>query len=209
MNDNINLVWGVGALLLAIMALMGRRIPLGLLVRNLIAWAAIFGVVWVGATHRDEVETAFAGIADRLGVGAQKVVGDTVRIQMANDGHFWARVRLNGHERRMLIDSGATITAISDATATAAGIAADDSNFPVEIETANGTVQARRAKIDRLGVGELETRDLPVVMSPSFGETDVLGMNFLSRLKSWRVEGRTLVLEPKTTSGTPSSGINA
>lgn len=37
---------------------------------------------------------------------------------------------------------------------------------------------------------------LPVVVSPAFGDTDVLGMNFLSRLKSWRVEGDTLILEP-------------
>ena len=35
-----------------------------------------------------------------------------------------------------------------------------------------------------------------MVVSPAFGETDVLGMNFLSRLKSWRVEGSTLILEP-------------
>jgi aspartyl protease family protein len=35
-----------------------------------------------------------------------------------------------------------------------------------------------------------------VVVSPAFGDTDVLGMNFLSRLKSWRVEDGVLVLVP-------------
>ena len=44
--------------------------------------------------------------------------------------------------------------------------------------------------------GNVIARDLPVVVSPAFGDTDVLGMNFLSRLKSWRVEERTLVLTP-------------
>jgi aspartyl protease family protein len=30
------------------------------------------------------------------------------------------------------------------------------------------------------------------------GDTNLLGMNFLSSLESWRVEGRTLVLEPRS-----------
>jgi aspartyl protease family protein len=47
-----------------------------------------------------------------------------------------------------------------------------------------------------LRFGTIVARDLPVVVSPAFGTTDVLGMNFLSKLKSWRVEGRTLILEP-------------
>ncbi|MBL7325885.1 TIGR02281 family clan AA aspartic protease, partial [Escherichia coli] len=38
---------------------------------------------------------------------------------------------------------------------------------------------------------------LPLVVGDSFGDLDVLGMNFLSRLKSWRVEDRTLILEPR------------
>ena len=40
-------------------------------------------------------------------------MGEEVRLRMAPDGHFWADVRLDGVERRMLIDSGATITALS------------------------------------------------------------------------------------------------
>ena len=39
-------------------------------------------------------------------------------------------------------------------------------------------------------------RDLKVVVSPAFGDMEVIGMNFLSKLASWRVEGRTLVLVP-------------
>ena len=45
-------------------------------------------------------------------------------------------------------------------------------------------------------------RDLAVVVSPAFGDIDVLGMNFLSRLKSWRVEGQTLILTPHHPQGT-------
>jgi aspartyl protease family protein len=48
--------------------------------------------------------------------------------------------------------------------------------------------------VARAEVGDVATRELGVVVSPAFGDSDVLGMNFLSRLGSWRVEGRTLIL---------------
>ncbi len=115
---------------------------------------------------------------------------------MSPDGHFWARVNFGGVSRRMLIDSGATVTALSQDTAVAAGLNVRDALFPMLLRTANGTVRAQTAAVDELRLGNVVARDVPVVVSPAFGNTDVLGMNFLSRLKSWRVEGKTLVLVP-------------
>lgn len=134
-------------------------------------------------------------LADGLG-GGQEVSGDEVRIRMAPDGHFWARVQVNGVERRMLIDSGATVTALSEETADLAGIERDPAIAPVVLRTANGVVRARTGEVERLAFGGLEARNLKVVISPGLGGFDVLGMNFLSELGSWRVEGRTLVLTP-------------
>src|SRR5687768_17609544 len=53
-------------------------------------------------------------VAERLGLDPQEVRGQEVRIRMARDGHFWADATINGVRRRMLIDSGATVTAISE-----------------------------------------------------------------------------------------------
>ncbi|MGK3765467.1 retroviral-like aspartic protease family protein, partial [Enterococcus faecium] len=60
----------------------------------------------------------------------------------------------------------------------------------------NGQVEAQTATVRDVRLGDIAARDLGVVVSPAFGDTDVLGMNFLSKLKSWRVEGRTLILVP-------------
>jgi len=38
---------------------------------------------------------------------------------------------------------------------------------------------------------------LKAVISPALGPVDILGMNFLSQMESWRVEGRVLILTPK------------
>ncbi|NLS28128.1 hypothetical protein S2M10_31360 [Sphingomonas sp. S2M10] len=199
--DGVNMVWLVGALVLVVSALSVRRIGLGVFVRTLLGWAAIVLVVLLAVGHRYELAAAWSSLSTRLGIEDQRVEGDTVRIRMSPDGHFWARVSLNGVERRMLIDSGATITAISERTAKAADIQAAD-GLPAIIETANGSVAARRARIGTITLGPLRMQDVGVVVSQNFGELDVLGMNFLSRLHSWRVEGNVLILEPTARTST-------
>jgi aspartyl protease family protein len=64
------------------------------------------------------------------------------------------------------------------------------------MRTGNGTVRADAATLDTLAIGSTQARNLKVVIAPGLGNVDVLGMNFLSALASWRVEGRTLILVP-------------
>ena len=135
-------------------------------------------------------------LAGRLGLDAQQVSGGEVRIRMAADGHFWADATINGVRRRMLIDSGATVTAISEKTAAAAGVEGSAAPVPVVLRTANGMAPARAASVEELRLGNILARDLKVVVSPAFGDMEVIGMNLLSKLASWRVEGRTLILVP-------------
>lgn len=135
-------------------------------------------------------------VAERFGLDPQEVVGKEVRIRMARDGHFWADATVNGVKRRMLIDSGATVTAISERTAAAAGVEGSLGPVPVVLKTANGMAPARAGSVEELRLGNIVARDLKVVVSPAFGDMEVIGMNLLSKLASWRVEGRTLILVP-------------
>jgi aspartyl protease family protein len=192
----VDILWYLGALVLVLSALTARRLSLGAVLRSLLAWLVIGGIAWALIARRDQVEQLVTAAADRFGVGEQTVVGETVRIAMGPDGHFWARAVINGKQKRLLIDSGATITALSEDTAGMVGVEASESGFPVVLRTANGAIAAKRGTIERIEVGSLAMTDLGVVVSSAFGDVDVLGMNFLSRLGSWRVEGRTLILEP-------------
>jgi aspartyl protease family protein len=142
---------------------------------------------------------ALSQLATRLGLDRQQVVGGgAVRIRMSPDGHFWALVDIAGAERRMLIDSGATVTALSEETARLAGVTRDPAALPIVIRTANGDLMAATGTIPRLSFGSIEARNLKVVIAPGMRGVDILGMNFLSQLASWRVEGRTLILSPKS-----------
>lgn len=179
-------------ILLPLSSLIARRPKPGLMVKVTLAWVAVFAVGLIIASQRQWIaETASGLFAD------QKVTGAETRIRMADDGHFYASVRINGVERRMMIDSGATTTALSMQTAKAARIDLAESPFPTVIDTANGSVTASVATARSMTIGSIVATDVAVVVSPAFGDNDVIGMNLLSRLQSWRVEGRTLVLTPK------------
>lgn len=177
-------------LILPLSALVARRLPLKPVLKMALAWVAIFVVALLIASQRDRLSGLKTLFAD------QQVSGTETRIRMAEDGHFWADVDIDGVRRRMLIDSGATTTALSTATANAAGLDSDESPFPVIISTANGDVSARTATAKRITIGTITATDLGIVTAPSFGDTDVIGMNFLSKLGSWRVENATLILTP-------------
>jgi aspartyl protease family protein len=183
-------------LILPISALIARRVPVLRVVLSLVSWAVIAGLLLVVITERERFDPYLQYVTRLLKLDDQNVVGEETRIRMSADGHFWAKVTIDGVNRRMLVDSGATLTALSRATAAAASLDVRDSLIPIVLNTANGRIQARSATVRDLKLGDIVARDLPVVVSPAFGDTDVLGMNFLSKLKSWRVEGNTLILVP-------------
>lgn len=207
MSDGPGFFYLLLMLILPLSALMARRLPVGSMLKMASAWVAIFAVLILLVGNWERLAPPFRTLADTLGISDQSVSGSTVRIRKGEDGHFWAAVRINGVERRMLIDSGATSTAISTETAQAAGIDTDEAGFNTLIDTANGTISARRATAKSLDIGSIHAEDLGVVVSASFGDMNVIGMNFLSRLKSWRVEGNVLVLEPQAPGGTTASSI--
>jgi len=191
-----NVIFYVLLLVLPLSALFARRLPLGRVAIMALAWIGIFatGLVVVGIVKQNQwlisgTRTLFYG-------PDQSVVGSEVRIPMADDGHFWAHATINGVERVMLVDSGATVTALSTTTAANARIDLDGMAQPAVVSTANGNVTGKSATIASLKVGGITATDLPTIVAPEFGDQDVLGMNFLSRLKSWRVEGKTLILTP-------------
>jgi len=135
-------------------------------------------------------------LTGKLGLDDQEVAGKELRVPMSADGHFWVRASINGVDRRMLIDSGATITALSASSAREAKVDISSGIAPIILQTANGAAPARAGQVDELRIGNIVARNLRIVTSPGLGDMDVLGMNFLSRLQSWRVEGRTLILVP-------------
>ncbi len=158
-----------------------------------LALAAILVVVMLQVSRFDpRLDIA----VPELGLPEQTVAGGETRIPMAPDGHFWIDATVNGTRAAFLVDTGATLTAVSPGLAERAGLKPRTGGVPVRISTANGAVTAEITTIDTLRFGNVKAGGLDAVIAPNIGQTNVVGMNFLSRLESWRVEGRTLILVP-------------
>lgn len=186
-------IYAVAAALLIILL---QRIPyVGRFIRFLFSLgllAFFFFILLQQAPYQPELSR----LTSSLGLDNQKVSGKELKVQMSPDGHFWVVASINGAKARMLIDSGATVTALSEQTARAAGVETGSGLTPVMLRTANGMAPARTGSIDELKVGNIVARNLRIVTAPGLGTLDVLGMNFLSKLDSWRVQGGTLILVP-------------
>ena len=190
-------MWGVLALVFVGSGLLARRIAVGPTLRMAAAWVAVFALVFVLFLFQDAGRVVW----DRAksDIYGKRIIssGGTVRVPMAEDGHFWVDASVNGRDVRFLIDSGATTTGLSSDVAAACDVLAD-SSIPIATDTANGEVEVYTAQIASLRVGSIRQNDAKAVIGKSFGNTNVLGMSFLSSLKSWHVESNTLILTPSS-----------
>jgi aspartyl protease family protein len=181
---------------IALVVMLLQRIPvIGRIVRFAISLALFAFLIFI-VLRQAPYQPELSRLTSSLGLDDQQVAGKELRVKMAPDGHFWVKASINGVDRRMLIDSGATVTAISEETARAAGVDTGAGLTPVMLRTANGVARAETGSIDELRIGNIVARNLRIVSAPGLGSLDVLGMNFLTKLDSWRVEGRTLILVP-------------
>lgn len=191
-----SIYFGIAAAAVGVV-LITQRVPIVGSIVRLALTVGMVALLMALLAERAHVDPSLSRLATLLKLDDQTVTGGALRVPMSPDGHFWVVSRINGVERRMLVDSGATVTALSATSAAAAGVSSRASLFPIRLKTANGGIEARLGKVDDLRVGNIRAHDLAVVISPAFGQTDVLGMNFLSRLRSWRVEDELLILVPR------------
>jgi aspartyl protease family protein len=194
-DDTARLIAAGLMIVLVASSLFGRQLKLGETLRMALIWIALFVVAFVLFLFRDEARVIWSRARAEIGGNPPAVSGQVTRITMGDDGHFHVRARVNGQYVDFLIDSGATTTGLTADSARLAGVA-PDSSIDIPVDTANGTVMVSTARIGLLEVGNIRQTDARAVIGKSFGDTNVLGMSFLSELKSWKVEGRTLTLEP-------------
>ena len=141
----------------------------------------------------------------QIGLPEQIVEGGETRVPISPDGHFWLRAEVNGVPANFLVDTGATLTAVSQSLADRAGLEPRRGGIPVRIQTANGAVNAEISSINSLNFGNVSAQGIDTVIAPTLGDTNVIGMNVLSRLASWRVEGQTMILVPAEPDTQPSA----
>ena len=194
-NQAAEFIYLMAILVLVISAFMVRKVPIGRGLQMFAGWVIIFLAAFVAFTLKDDFIALGKRVYEEARGGGIVVVqaGETLRIKQSIDGHFWVDAELNGEKVRFLIDSGATMTTVGTATAAASGLDPIGGRGQL-VRTGNGVIRVGRARADTITLEGVERRGMTVLVS-SNEDINVLGMNWLSSLRRWGVEGRWLILE--------------
>ena len=173
----------------------------GAMARDAVTWLALgLGLVTLYA-YKDELVPIAARVVGELLPGSAMTVEQSsgglteVRIRKRLDGHFTAKVRVNGTSISMIVDTGASTIVLRPEDARKAGIDIDRLSYRVPVLTANGRTLAARVRLDKVAIGPLDRNKVDaLVAQPNALTQSLLGMSFLSRLRSYEFSGDFLTL---------------
>ena len=121
--------------------------------------------------------------------------GKGVILQPGPGGHFSGTFTINGRKADGLVDTGASVIAINVSTARRLGVSTGSLSFDAKVNTANGIVKAAVVTLDRVEIGTIAVRDVQAMVLPDKSLSGMLvGMSFLTKLSSYKVENGALHL---------------
>ncbi len=119
-----------------------------------------------------------------------------VEIAAARNGHFFTEAEIDGRPINIMVDTGATMVALSYEDAERAGIYVNASDFTHSVSTANGRARIAPVMLQSVSIGDITVRDVPAAVSePGRLRTSLLGMSFLGRLSRFDMRSGLLVLQ--------------
>jgi aspartyl protease family protein len=196
-------VAGLAMLIFLVSSIAGSyRGRLGQAARDLVVWTGMALLLVTGYSYRNEILTlGHRVIGELLPPGAilrsdVQVEGEqSVRIRKRSDGHFTVRMQVNGIPLSMLVDTGASTVVLKPTDAQKLGIDPERLRYSVPVQTANGTTYAAHVRLRTLTLGPINLTDVDaLVAKPGALKENLLGMSFLSRLRSYEFSGDYLTL---------------
>jgi aspartyl protease family protein len=122
--------------------------------------------------------------------------GRSLMIEANRQGHFQVDARIEGRHLDFMVDSGASMVVMRESDAAQVGIHPMPVDYTARVSTANGTIKAAPAKLDRIEVGGITVYDVQALVLPDDAlGVNLLGVSFLSRLKRYEYANGRLVLE--------------
>ena len=119
----------------------------------------------------------------------------TASLRKEGDGHYWATAYVNGTPVKFLVDTGASLVALTQQDARKAGIDTDKLQKNAEVRTAGGKVQASTAFIEKIEIDGVKIDNVQAVVIDKGLEHSLLGMSFLNRLDRWDVTANAIVIK--------------
>ena len=171
------------------------------------SWLTVAALVAAGFIYYSDIR---ANVADGLGVAVTdpapasvaveipmppKASAGSVELRARGDGHYYAKAEVNGRPADVMVDTGASMVALTYEDAERAGVRLKPSDFTQSVSTANGMARFALVRLDRVTIGNITVRDVKAgVAERGRLSITLLGMSFLSRLERVDMRSGTLVL---------------
>jgi aspartyl protease family protein len=181
-----------------------------LLVIEAASWAICAVVIVASIVHFDELKSfatnaiGTAPAEENAARSEEEVASENatakadgiVELKAQSNGHYYAEVEINGRPVDVLIDTGATMVALTYEDAEKAGIYLDKSDFTHGVSTANGVARIAPVTLGSVSIGGITVRNVKAAVTERGKlQTTLLGMTFLGRLERVDIRQGMLVLQ--------------
>jgi aspartyl protease family protein len=183
--QNVSLAGQMGGKALLVIDGQTQMLAVGEAARGvrMVRWQDGAAVVESGGVLR---ELHVGGTPARLAAsGGVASAAREVVIPVTSGGHFVTAGSINGRPVRFMVDTGATLVALSQAEADRIGVVYRDGER-VMMNTANGSVPAHRVTLGRLRLGEVELVNVAAIVVPAAMPMVLLGNSVLARFQMRR-----------------------
>ena len=174
------------------------------LVQMMAGWCVALAFCGVIIVYGDEIRAMLgltfsgpdAGAARAAAATQTSRTDRTVVLRAGNNGHFEVRAHINGRPIDVLVDTGASVVALTYEDAEAAGIFPSAADFKYKVQTANGEARVAAVTLDQVAIDDITIRNVRGFVSER-GKlaTTLLGMSFLSKLSRAEMSRGTLTLQ--------------
>ncbi len=171
--------------------------------RTLIFAAAVFGftALVIPMSPEDEAGEASSGSkggfipkgAAKSQAGSSWYAGDHT-LDRQSDGHFYASANVDGVPVRMMVDTGASVIALTGRDAAAIGIQWDEGQVSHIGQGANGAVYGVNTRLDEVEIGGITRRNVSAVIIPQGLGVSLLGQSYLSQLDAVEIANNQMVM---------------
>ena len=120
------------------------------------------------------------------------------RVMVAADsrGHFATDLTINGRPMTALVDTGASAMTLTYDAGRELGLVRPADRYDVRIQTGNGTTHAKRVVLNNVRVGGISLANVEALIAQEGAlGVNLLGMTFLSKLRTFEIRNGRLVLE--------------
>ncbi|MBO6610094.1 MULTISPECIES: TIGR02281 family clan AA aspartic protease [Altererythrobacter] len=115
-------------------------------------------------------------------------------LQREMDGHFYANAYVSGTPIRMMVDTGASVIALTANDASAAGLYWDNSEVRHIGSGASGAVYGVPTNLAEVEIGGMVRHNVDAVIIPDGLEISLLGQSYLAQIGSVEINGSQMVM---------------